>query len=714
MKLETIDRPSLMNGTLSSDHFGISTSDQANIITILRDRLYSDKILAILREYSTNAIDAHVEAGCPEKQIHVTLPTEWSPFLKIRDFGPGLSREGIYETYVKYGRSTKRESNDAIGQLGLGSKSAFAYSDNFTITTWHDGHKLIFKAFIDETNLGKIVELADIVTNTDETGIEISIPTKATDNNIFKDRAAKLFQHFKIKPKINMTIPILERVLQGENWYLAKDSNGNRIGPLAIMGNIAYPINTTVLDKLPKNLKSLLEAGLCLELDIGDVTMSASRESLEYLPHTIKTLWIRTERALDEIMKSIDQEWEAATTQWEAYLAFLSIQNKLWNITSRSSTTYGYSGYNRIEVPAKYLSWNGHPLPINTRYKSLAGVDSRIYEAGRITPSRYPENIAITKDVRFVLADTQFAANLRLKTIKEQRKTLFILDSASETDMEKWLELLNCRGAPYIKLSSISYTKAGKTQVRTSEQLEKLKSTCFQLDRTKILSSLRAPSDRFDTVTIEDDQIEERIYVPIVRFYMENHSDYSELNNKLQILAVLDPKYSSLTLYGVRKEEVKNLGANWIDFSTYFERELILLMHQNNLRVVCFRLSEILTGGLDRNLEVARKLVPSLVAENCGSLLIEYINETDEALRFSQRFTNIKGNYSVYTFLNWLKTQERSDIPTLSDKKKEILKLYPMLDACGILSRWQPPVTEVSPWQDTIVSYIKSIDQKEK
>lgn len=712
MKLETIDRPSLMNGTLSQDHFGISTNDQANIITILRDRLYSDKILAILREYSTNAIDAHVEAGCPEKQIHVTLPTEWSPFLKIRDFGPGLSREGIYDTYVKYGRSTKRESNDAIGQLGLGSKSAFAYSDNFTITTWHGGHKLIFKAFIDETNLGKIVELADIVTGTDETGIEISIPTRATDNNVFKDRAAKLFQHFKVKPKINITIPTLEKVLEGENWYLGKDANGTRIGPLAIMGNIAYPINTTVLDKLPRNLKSLLEAGLCLEVGIGDVTMSASRESLEYLPHTIKTLWVRTERALDEIMKSIDREWESATNQWEAYLAFLSIQDKLWNITSRSSG-YSYS-QSRIEVPNKYLSWNGNPLPINSRYKPLTGINSRIYETGRVTPSKYPERVAITKDTRFVLADTQFAANLRLKTIKEQGKTLFILDSCDEADMVKWLELLNCRGAPYTKLSNIQYTKAGKTQARTSEQLEKLKSTCFQLDRSKILSSLRAPSDRFDTVTIEDDQVEERIYVPIVRFYMENHSDYSELNSRLQVLSILDSKYSSIVLYGIRKEEVKNLGTNWIDFSTYFERELTLLMHQNNLRTVCFRLNEILTGGLDRNLEVARKLIPSLIAEDCGHLLVQYIRETDEVLSFSQRFTNIKGNYSIYTFLAWLNTKERSDVSTLDSKRKEILKLYPMLDTCGILSKWHPPVTEVTPWQDTIVSYIKSIDQKEK
>ena len=46
-----------------------SPEDRQYIIEILRSKLYSDKILAVTREYSTNATDAHDEANIPNKPI---------------------------------------------------------------------------------------------------------------------------------------------------------------------------------------------------------------------------------------------------------------------------------------------------------------------------------------------------------------------------------------------------------------------------------------------------------------------------------------------------------------------------------------------------------------------------------------------------------------------------------------------------------------------
>ena len=47
----------------ASSDFGISMGDATHLMTILRDTLYSDKVLAVLREYSANAWDANKEAG---------------------------------------------------------------------------------------------------------------------------------------------------------------------------------------------------------------------------------------------------------------------------------------------------------------------------------------------------------------------------------------------------------------------------------------------------------------------------------------------------------------------------------------------------------------------------------------------------------------------------------------------------------------------------
>ena len=106
------------SGIQGAVSFGIKNEGLAHIFNVLRNQLYSDKILAVLREYSCNAVDAHVEAGCPDKPIKVTLPNRMNLNLQIRDYGLGLSEQDIQDIYAYYGESTKRNSNSLIGQLG--------------------------------------------------------------------------------------------------------------------------------------------------------------------------------------------------------------------------------------------------------------------------------------------------------------------------------------------------------------------------------------------------------------------------------------------------------------------------------------------------------------------------------------------------------------------------------------------------------------------
>ena len=78
----------------------------AHIMSVLTD-LYSDTEMACIREYSTNAFDAQVEAGVT-RPIEVFTPTALRPLLVIRDFGIGMNVEDIRKTYSKYGASSKR------------------------------------------------------------------------------------------------------------------------------------------------------------------------------------------------------------------------------------------------------------------------------------------------------------------------------------------------------------------------------------------------------------------------------------------------------------------------------------------------------------------------------------------------------------------------------------------------------------------------------
>ena len=152
--------------------FGIKKEGLAHIFNVLRNQLYTDKILAVVREYSCNAVDAHIEAGKNEEPIVVTLPNRMSPNFKVRDYGLGLSEQDIQDVYANYGESTKRNTNSQIGQLGLGCKSAFAYGDNFVINSYQSGVKTSYNAFIDPSQIGQISKMSSEKT-TEADGIEI-------------------------------------------------------------------------------------------------------------------------------------------------------------------------------------------------------------------------------------------------------------------------------------------------------------------------------------------------------------------------------------------------------------------------------------------------------------------------------------------------------------------------------------------------------------
>ena len=79
--------------------FGIKESGLSHIFNVLRNQLYSDKVLAVIREYSTNAVDAHIEVGKADTPIKVTLPTQMTPEF--------MSRNMLREAPTLRGAATK-------------------------------------------------------------------------------------------------------------------------------------------------------------------------------------------------------------------------------------------------------------------------------------------------------------------------------------------------------------------------------------------------------------------------------------------------------------------------------------------------------------------------------------------------------------------------------------------------------------------------------
>ena len=116
-----------------------------------------------------------------------------NPIFSIRDYGVGISDDDIRDVYASYGKSTKRETNDLTGCMGIGCKSGFAYADSFTIISIvsdPDSNlniKSTYSAILDESNIGKIKRVIDPHATDEPTGIEIKIGVASNDISSFQE-----------------------------------------------------------------------------------------------------------------------------------------------------------------------------------------------------------------------------------------------------------------------------------------------------------------------------------------------------------------------------------------------------------------------------------------------------------------------------------------------------------------------------------------------
>ena len=341
-------------GVQDSVSFGIKQSGFAHIFNVLRNQLYSDKVLAVVREYSCNAVDAHVAAGKPETPIKVTVPNRLNPNLSIRDYGDALSDEDIKNIYAFYGESTKRNTNDQIGMLGIGSKAAFAYGDNFVINSFINGKKHTYNAFIDPSQVGQISKL-DVSATDEPDGIEIVVPVRNDDYDEFISRAKDLFEHFPVKPQICGTSEFIyesqELLFEDQTWKW--HTSDNRYGdPIAVMGNIAYPVDRHSLNLKDDDhrLYNLLKPNLTMLFNIGDLEISASREKLQFTDKTRKAIVQRLKLVESQVIDKALEQFGDCDTMFAAKCLYGSLMD--W-----TSGLYDFR-----EILSKKLTWNGKKI----------------------------------------------------------------------------------------------------------------------------------------------------------------------------------------------------------------------------------------------------------------------------------------------------------------------------------------------------------------
>lgn len=289
---------------------GMSAKGMEMAQYFLRDKIYNDKILAVVREYICNAYDEHIKYNIQE-DVDVQIVKEDNQYTwKVRDYALGLNENDIRSIFAMYFESTKSETNNAIGGFGVGGKAAFSYTDTFYVTSHHNGTKTNYVCTLGGGKqgipVGEIYKLSEEPTT--EQGIEVSLDV-SSDYWKFSDKTVFFVSTFLPNAKIKFSnhngvvytpdTPTHTKTINNFTFNVYDDYKGNRPNEYTShfvirMGGVVYPhTQTTKKNRRPVNT-------IVVDVPIGKLSIPISRESIENTPNNQK-VFEEIESALDII-----------------------------------------------------------------------------------------------------------------------------------------------------------------------------------------------------------------------------------------------------------------------------------------------------------------------------------------------------------------------------------------------------------------------------
>jgi len=238
--------------------------DSKVMIDILANKLYSDKVSAVIRELVTNAREVSDEIVIDLIREEDTL------YFLIRDFGPGLTEEEIHKTFCQFLWSTKDESDDFIGGYGLGAKTPFALTNQFFVVSYKDGIKTKYRIYYDDSYEIKYEILSQEPTDK-RNGLAIKVPIPESSEWSFKRTFGTAIREIMIilsplkkltdlagkSYSANSYLQIIDKLYEDEyvEVYLTKKTSFEVFSSLAISKRIFNPYGSnlafTVIIKKP-------------------------------------------------------------------------------------------------------------------------------------------------------------------------------------------------------------------------------------------------------------------------------------------------------------------------------------------------------------------------------------------------------------------------------------------------------------------------------
>lgn len=412
MKLHS-DRQEVERSNVATEStFRIKTTAKA--FDILSSGLYTDPIRAIIRELSCNAYDAHVAADNANQAFEIHLPNRLEPFFGVKDFGTGLSDEDVMSLYSTYFESTKTDSNDFIGALGLGSKSPFSYTKAFEVISRFENVRRIYSVFINEHGVPTIAKMGEFPTD-ESNGLEVKITVNPSDFWSFHEKLASTLRWFPVKPLVVganqfQWAEMPKENLSGDGWLMLDKHFADDYSRMtAVQGNVAYKVDISKLNLSDSDNLILEGCHIVGFFNIGDLEVAASREEIRYDARSVAALKKRIKQVRTGILTSVEKRVQTldddGANRWTMIIALNKISDEMFGHRPLFTEILGSSTNELIQW---YLKNDGALKFPDTKYHSaisytIQGVNQnsgmrRSYIGSSVDPSE--ETVVFLNDMK--------------------------------------------------------------------------------------------------------------------------------------------------------------------------------------------------------------------------------------------------------------------------------------------------------------------------
>jgi hypothetical protein len=571
MKLNETDVQVETSGPMSESEFSIG--DPWLIIEYLTKNVYSDVIRVIVQEIMSNSRDAHREIG-QTRRVRVVLPNKLDSCIHFRDFGPGMDYDRMHKVFKNYGNSTKRSSNTQTGGFGIGGKTPWAYTDVFTIrsTAWEDG-KLLRREYSAIKAADRKLKLMDmgepLVINMDDpaipdddkhSGVIVSMNVQSGDWDKFTTKVIDITKFWKDEERPEIcgkdpapVLPDMSVMFSGPNWKVLNctQSVSNRYGyssntATAVLDGIPYPISADSLDLGYSDtdngmLRPLLDGRFVYYFNVGDLTPSLSRESLQYDDKTKAAIIAVMKEAYASLKVQVNDGLRDCLTLREAIYKYRDMRNNF-----------------QISNFVKKAEWNGIDVTTDQFNMHYSGkVRQYKKDSSHKIRSKEQDHFSIKEEVALYFQDTDQRSILRIHTLFAANPNLDAVQviERSQADQAKWDAWKKDIHYDHFQPGLMSTVEKMKRQKlpsgATSTVVKAYEFTGRQADQVRLMWNAA-------DIDLEDG---EGIYVTLDRGYCRSFT-HEKLKETMNLLG--DP-----ILVGVPGRFEKQIGDGWKSLKEY-------------------------------------------------------------------------------------------------------------------------------------------------